>query len=212
MMLTLYAHPLSSYCWKALIALYENDTRFDLHLLDQSTWADYAKLWPVSRMPALSDSDRRQFVPESTIIIEYLDQHYRGRTRFIPDDADAAREVRLWDRFFDNYVQTPMQKTVGDRIRPEGRKDPQGVEDAKRMIATSYDVLEKQLGERQFAVGDSFTMADCAAAPALFYAARNVPIEGHPKSAAYLERLKQRPSFARALKEAEPYFHMYPGA
>jgi glutathione S-transferase len=211
-MLTLYAHPLSSFCWKALIALYENDTPFEFHMLDQSTWADYAKLWPVARMPALADSDRGQFVPEATIIIEYLDQHYRGRTRFIPDDADAAREVRLWDRFFDNYVQTPMQKTVGDRIRPEGRKDPQGVEDAKRVIATSYDVLEKQLGERQFAVGDSFTMADCAAAPALFYAARNVPIEGHPKSAAYLERLKQRPSFARALKEAEPYFHMYPGA
>lgn len=211
-MLTLYAHPLSSYCWKALIALYENDTPFELHLLDESTWGDFAKRWPVARMPALDDSDRKQFVPEASIVIEYLDEHYRGRTRFIPDDADAAREVRLWDRFFDNYVQTPMQKTVGDRIRPEGRKDPHGVEDAKRMIATSYDVLEKQLGERQFAVGDSFSMADCAAAPALFYAARNVPIDGRPKSAAYLERLKQRPSFAHALKEAEPYSHLYPGA
>lgn len=211
-MLTLYAHPISSYCWKALIALYENDTPFEFHLLDQSTWSDFAQKWPVARMPALDDSDRNQFVPEATIVIEYLDRHYRGPTRFIPDDADAAREVRLWDRFFDNYVQTPMQKTVGDRIRPEGRKDPHGVEDAKRMIATSYDVLEQQLGERQFAVGDRFSMADCAAAPALFYAAKNVAMDAHPRSAAYLERLKQRPSFARTLQEAEPYFHLYPGA
>ena len=211
-MLTLYAHPLSSYCWKALIALYENDTPFEFHLLDESTWGDFAKRWPVARMPALEDSDRKQFVPEATIIIEYLDRHYRGPTRFIPDDADAAREVRLWDRFFDNYVQTPMQKIVGDRLRPEGRKDAQGVEDATRMIATSYDVLERQLGERAFAAGDSFSMADCAAAPALFYAAKNAAIGGHPRCAAYLERLKQRPSFARTLKEAEPYFHLYPGA
>jgi glutathione S-transferase len=209
-MLTLYAHPLSSYCWKALIALYENDTPFEFHLLDESTWGDFAKRWPVARMPALEDSDRKQFVPEATIIIEYLDRHYRGRTRFIPDDADAAREVRLWDRFFDNYLQTPMQKIAGDRRRPEGRKDPQGVEGAKRMIATSYDVLEKQLGEREFAAGDSFSMADCAAAPALFYAAKNVSIESHRKCAAYLERLKQRPAFARALKEAAPFFHLYP--
>jgi glutathione S-transferase len=209
-MLTLYGHPLSSYCWKALIALYENETPFTLHLLDQSTWGDYAKRWPVARMPALEDSGRGAFVPEASIIIEYLDQHHRGATRFIPDDADAAREVRLWDRFFDNYVQTPMQKIVGDRLRPEGRKDAQGVEDATRMIATSYDVLERQLGERAFAAGDSFSMVDCAAAPALYYAARNAPIDGHPNSAAYLERLKQRPSFARVLKEAEPYFHLYP--
>ena len=209
-MLTLYAHPLSSFCWKALVALYENETPFEMHLLDQSTWGAYAEKWPVARMPALEDSDRKQFVPEASIIIEYLDQHFRGKTRFIPADADAARKVRLWDRFFDLYVQVPMQKTVGDRIRPEGKKDALGVEDAKRLIATSYGVLEKQLGDRAFAVGDSFTMADCAAAPALFYAAKNVPIDGYPKSAAYLERLKQRPSFARALKEAEPYFHMYP--
>lgn len=211
-MLTLYAHPLSSFCWKALIALYENDTPFEFHLLDQSNWGDFAKRWPVARMPALDDSDRNQFVPEATIVIEYLDRHYRGRTRFIPDDVDAARDVRLWDRFFDLYLQVPMQKTVGDRIRPEGKKDSHGVEDAKRLIATSYGVLEKQLGDRAFAVGDSFTMADCAAAPALYYAAKNVPIDGYPKSAAYLERLKQRPSFARALKESEPYFHLYPGA
>ncbi len=209
-MLTLYAHPLSSFCWKALIALYENDTPFEFHTLDQSSWGAFAQKWPVARMPALEDSDRKQFVPEASIIIEYLDQHYRGRVRFIPDNADAARNVRLWDRFFDLYLQVPMQKTVGDRNRPEGGKDPHGVEDAKLLIATSYGVLEKQLGDRAFAVGDTFTMADCAAAPALFYAAKNVPIDGHPKSAAYLDRLKQRPSFARALKEAEPYFHMYP--
>ena len=209
-MLTLYAHPLSSYCWKALIALYENDTPFELHMLDQSSWAAYAETWPIARMPALKDSDRDQFVPEASIVIEYLDQHYPGRTRFLPRDADAARDVRLWDRFFDHYVQTPMQKIVGDRLRPDGAKDAHGVEDAKRLLATSYGVLEKQLGERQFAVGDGFSMADCAAAPALFYASRNVALDGHPRCAAYLERLQQRPSFTRTLKEAEPFFHLYP--
>ncbi|WP_395647595.1 glutathione S-transferase family protein [Terricaulis sp.] len=211
-MLTLYAHPLSSFCWKALIALYENDTAFELHLLDQNAWGEFAAKWPVARMPALEDSERKQFVPEATMVIEYLDLHYPGRTRFIPRDADAALQVRIWDRFFDNYLQVPMQKIVGDRIRPEGKKDPHGVEEARRLIATSYAVLEKQLGDRQFAVGDGFTMADCAAAPALFYAAKNVPIDGYRKGAAYLERLQQRPCFARALKESEPYFHLYPAA
>ncbi len=209
-MLTLYAHPLSSFCWKALVALYENDTPFEFHLLDQTSWGAFAEKWPVARMPALEDSDRKHFVPEASIIIEYLDQHYRGTTRFVPDSPDPARDVRLWDRFFDLYIQVPMQKIVGDRNRPADAKDPHGVEDAKRLIATSYGVLEKQLDDRAFAVGDSFSMADCAAAPALFYAAKNVPIDGHPKSAAYLVRLKQRPSFARALREAEPYFHLYP--
>jgi glutathione S-transferase len=209
-MLTLFAHPLSSFCWKALIALYENATPFEFHLLDQTSWGEYAKRWPVARMPALHDSDRDQFVPEATIIIEYLDQHYRGRTRFIPDNADAARDVRLWDRFFDNYLQTPMQKLVGDRNRPAGGKDQYGVDEAKRLITTSYCVLEQHIGARQFVVGDAFSMADCAAAPALFYASKNVPIDSHPKCAAYLERLKERPSFARALSEAEPYFHLYP--
>jgi glutathione S-transferase len=209
-MLTLYAHPLSSFCWKALIALYENDTPFELHLLDQKTWGAFAAKWPVARMPALEDSDRGQFIPEATMVIEYLDLHYRGRTRFVPDDAEAALQVRIWDRFFDNYLQVPMQKTVGDRNRPADKKDPHGVEDAKRLIATSYAVLEKQLGERQYAIADSFTMADCAAAPALFYAAKNVPLDGFPKSAAYLDRLQQRPSFARVLREAEPFFHLYP--
>src|SRR5690242_17394667 len=138
LMLTLYGHPLSSYCWKALIALYENNTPFELHMLDPNSWGAFAQKWPVARMPALEDSDRKQFVPEASIIIEYLDQHYRGATRFIPENGDAARDVRLWDRFFDNYVMTPMQKIVGDRNRPEGKKDPHGVEDAKRLVATAY--------------------------------------------------------------------------
>src|SRR5215470_2564769 len=118
--LGLYYHPLSSFCWKALIALYENDTPFYLALLDQNSWGEFAKMWPVARMPALNDSDRRQFVREATIVIEYLDQHYAGATRFLPTDADAAREVRFWDRFFDLYLQVPMQKLVGDRNRPAG--------------------------------------------------------------------------------------------
>jgi glutathione S-transferase len=130
--------------------------------------------------------------------------------RFIPQDADAAREVRFWDRFFDLYLQVPMQKIVGDRIRPTGKKDPHGVEEARRLLATSYGVLEAQLCERRFAVGDRFSMADCAAAPALYYASKNVALDCDPRSADYLERLMERASFARVLREAEPYFHLYP--
>lgn len=209
-MLTLHAHPLSSFCWKALIALYENDTPFEFSLLDLANPGQYAERWPIARMPGLSDKSRDLFVPEATIIVEYLDRHYRGPTRFVPDDADAALDVRLWDRFFDLYVNVPMQKVVADRIRPAGAHDPLGVAEAKRLIATAYGVIEKQLGDNPFAVGEDFSMADCAAAPALAYASRNVPLSDYPRSAAYLERLRQRPSFARVLREAAPYAHLYP--
>ena len=210
-MLTLYGHPLSSYCWKALIALYENGAPFEFRVLaDAADWADYKRLWPISKMPLLRDSDRGVTLPEATIIIEYLDQHHGGPARFVPADADAAREVRLWDRFFDNYVHTPMQKMVGDRIRPADKRDPFGVAEAQAMLATAYDVLEQHLGERTYVAGATFSLADCAAAPALCYGAKNVPLGNHQRVAAYLERLEQRPSFARVLKEAEPHFHNYP--
>lgn len=212
-MLTLYGHPISSFTWKALIALYENDTPFDAVTVDQDTYADFKGLWPLAKFPVLRDSDRRALITESSCVIEYLDLYYPGRARFVPKEADLALEVRRWDRVFDNYVMTPMTKIVIDRIRPEGQGDALGVEQARTLINTAYDVIEAQLGARAFIVGDSFTMADCAAAPALWYGVRNAPLGGgYPRIAAYLERLKQRPSFARALKESEPLFHMYPGA
>lgn len=211
-MLTLYGHPISSFTWKVLTALYENDTPFDFITVDQTTYADFIAKWPMGKFPILLDSDRDAMVTETSVIIEYLDLHHPGRTRFIPKDAAAALEVRRWDRVFD-HLNVTMSKIVVDNIRPEGQRDPYGVEEAKRIIAGIYGVIETQLGERGFIVGDHFTLADCAAAPALWYATRNAPLDGgFPQIAAYLQRLKARPSFARAVKGAEPLFHMYPGA
>jgi glutathione S-transferase len=133
MTLTLYFHPLSSFCMKVLIALYENDTPFKPQIVDFSNAAqaaEFRSMWPVGKFPVLRDEAGDRMIPESSIIIEYLDQHYPGRTRFLPADPDAARQMRFRDRFFDLYVQGPMQKIVGDRLRPQGKKDELGVEQA----------------------------------------------------------------------------------
>jgi glutathione S-transferase len=212
-MLTLYGHPISSYTWKVLTALYENGTAFESITVDQDTYADFIAKWPMGKFPILLDSDRNKMVTETSVIIEYLDAYYPGRTRFIPTDLETALEVRRWDRVFD-HLNTTMTKIVVDNIRPDGQRDPFGVDEAKRVIAGIYAVIEAQLGDRNtFIVGNDFTMADCAAAPALWYATRNAPLDSKfPRIAAYLQRLKARPSFARAVKESEPLFHFYPGA
>jgi glutathione S-transferase len=159
----------------------------------------------------LRDDARNETIPESTIIIESLDRHYPGRTQFIPADADRAWETRLRDRFYDLYVHEPMQTIVGDRLRPEGEKDPHGVEEAKTRLGTSYRMIDQAMATARWATGDGFSLADCAAAPALFYANEVVPLgESHENVAAYLDRLKARPSYARVLREAEPYFAMFP--
>jgi glutathione S-transferase len=214
MSLTLYYHPLSSFCWKALIALYENDTAFTPQMVDLRNPDDRAallKIWPIGKFPVLRDSAKDRIVPESSIIIEYLDTHYPGVTRFLPPDADAARQIRLRDRFYDLYVHLPMQKIMGDRMRPADARDPYGVAEAKARITSCYGMIDKELAQRTFAMGETFSLADCAAAPALFYGNMAVPLGGeHNNVAAYLERIKARPSFARVLKEAEPYFGMVP--
>lgn len=214
MSIRLYYHPLSSFCWKVLIALYENDTPFEpvlVNLGDPASRDPFLKLWPVGKFPVIEDGDR--MVPESSIIIEYLDQHYPGRTRFIPSDPDKARQMRMRDRFFDLNLHIHMQKVVGDRIRPADKKDPYGVDDARQKITTALGMVEGDIASHQWAFENSFSMADCAAAPALFYIDRIEPLaKSYPNTAAYLERLKARPSFARCLKEAEPYFNMFPKA
>jgi len=214
MSLTLYMHPLSSYCHKAMIALYENATPFKavpVNLGDPDERAMLLKLWGVCKFPVLRDDARSEAVPESSIIIEYLDRVYPGTTRFIPEAEGSAREARLKDRFYDLHIHNHMQKVVGDRLRPVGAKDPHGVEDAKARMRAAYDIVERDMATRRWAAGDDFSMADCAAAPVLFYAGRVLPYaDSHPHLSAYLERLKARPSYARVLKEAEPYFHMFP--
>jgi glutathione S-transferase len=214
MSLTLHFHPLASYCHKVLIALYENDTPFTPNLVDLSNERERAallKLWPIGKFPVLCDGARSQTLPESSLIIEYLDQHYPGRTRFIPADAGRALQTRLRDRFYDLYVHEPMQRIVGDRIRGEGNRDPHGVEEARARLRISYQMIDDQMATQTWATGDDFCLADCAAAPALFYANEVMPFgDTHQNVAAYFSRLKARPSYARVLKEAEPYFAMFP--
>jgi glutathione S-transferase len=212
-MLTLHFHPLASFCWKALIALYENDTPFAPNMVDLGNAAERAallKLWPIGKFPVLRDDARDQTVPESSIIIEYLDRHYPGRTQFIPADPDLAWQTRLRDRFYDLYLHLPMQKIMGDRLRPE-TKDPHGVEEARGQLRTSYRMIEAQMSAGTWAMGEAFGLADCAAMPALFYGNMVEPFgDAHKNVTAYFERLKARPAVARVLKEAEPYFNMVP--
>jgi glutathione S-transferase len=159
----------------------------------------------------LRDEARDRTIPETSIIIEYLDDHYPGRTRFIPADEKLALQTRLRDRFYDLYVHLPMQKIVGDRLRPEGKKDPHGVEEARARLQSCYDMIDKDVGTRSWAMGEAFSIADCAAAPALFYASKVMPFgDNHKNLTAYLDRLIARPSFARVIREAEPYFAMFP--
>jgi len=211
MTLKLYAHPLSSYCQKALMAFYENDIAFEYVMLDGSepAWSEFAALWPVKRFPLLVEGER--IVPEASIIIEYLGGQQPGPVKLIPDDADAAIEVRMLDRFFDNYVMTPQGRIVFDSLRAEGEHDPRGVADARTMLDTSYAVLDRWMATREWAAGGAFSMADCAAAPALLYAdwTHAIPKE-FANVHAYRQRLLARPSYARALDEARPYRHMFP--
>ncbi len=210
MRMKLYAHPFSSYSQKVLTALYENGTLFEYCLLEgEAALADLARLWPMKRMPVLVDRGRT--VIESTAIIEHLAAFHPSPIRLIPEDPGRAVEVRMMDRFFDNYVMTPMQKIVFDHLRPGAARDAHGVAEARQMLDTSYAWLDGQLAAREWAAGDRFSMADCAAAPALFYADWVHPVPGtHPRVQAYRRRLLARPSFARAVDEARPYRKYFP--
>jgi len=211
MTLAFYGHPLSSYCQKVLVALYENAIPFDYRLVapGEPAAARLAELWPIRRMPLVADDGRS--VVESTVIIEYLGQHHPGPVALLPDDPDLALEVRFLDRVFDHYLMTPMQKIVFDCLRPADGKDPLGVADARDLLDRSYRWLEERIAGREWAAGAAFTLADCAAAPSLFYADWVQPIgDDRPQLRAYRSRLLARPSFARAVDEARPFRHFFP--
>lgn len=214
MSLKLYFHPLSSFCWKVLTALYENETPFEPHIVnlgDENERSEFLKLWPIGKFPVLRDEERGLTIPESSIIIEYLSNHYPRRAEFIPRDFDLAREVRLRDRIFDLYIHEPMQRIVADRLRPADHKDPFGVDEARARLRTALDLIDEEMASRTWAAGDIFTMADCAAAPALFYADRVMPFGNtHRNATRYFDRLMARPSFARVVEEAKPYFALVP--
>ena len=212
MSLTLYYHPLSSFCFKVLIALYENDVEFDRRVINLSDPADKAELqaiWPICKFPVIRDHVRKRDLPEATIIIEYLDHFYAGEHKLIPGDWDEGLDARLWDRFCDNYLQLPMQHIVADRM--SGSKGD--VTKERATLTSAYEILERRLASRIWLSGKSFSLADCAAAPGLFYAGAVQPIPavfGHVH--AYFDRLTQRPSFQRVLEEAKPFLSWFPFA
>lgn len=212
MSLMLYAHPFSSYCQKVLVALYENATPFTYRLLgpeDAEAAEELARLWPLKRFPVLVDDGAA--IMESSVIIEHLALHHPGPVPLLPTDAKAALPVRTMDRVFDNYVMTPMQTIVFDHIRPPEQRDPVGVAKAREMLDSAYRWLDGVMVGREWAAGGAFSLADCAAAPALFYADWVHEIEpALPHLRAYRARLLARPSFARAVDEARPYRHFFP--
>jgi glutathione S-transferase len=212
--LTLYYHPLASFCHKVLVALYEAAIPFDARLMDLGNpehRAELNALWPVGKFPVLVDDEHGRSVPESTIIIEYLSEHFPGAAELLPGDARTRLDVRLWDRVYDAYVQVPMQKIVGDHLRLEGDHDLHGVADARDTLQTAYAMLERQMANGTWTVGERFTLADCAAAPALFYASIVEPFPTeHTRLATYFDRLMDRPSVRRTLDEARPYFPLFP--
>lgn len=209
MTLSLYLHPLSSYVQKAKTAFYEKDIPFETRMLDGSdpVASEFASLWPVGRFPVLDDAGTMIF--EATSIIDYLDARFPGTRRLVPQDPMMAVEVRMWDRFFDNYVSYPQQRIVFTAIGREP-DDGQGGARWKAMFDTAYALLDKRMADRTWVAGD-FSLADCAAAPSLLYADWTYPIPPHFEALrAYRERLLARPSYARALDEARPYRHMFP--
>jgi glutathione S-transferase len=210
--LTLWYHPLSSFCWKALIALYEAEVAFTprfVNLGDPADRAAFQAVWPLAKFPVLEDDASGAVTPESTIIVEWLAAHDPAARGLVPADPDAALKVRLIDRLVDSYIHLPFQQVVAERMRPDDAKDPHGVAQNKALIARGYDLIAPMLGE-WWALGEAFTLADCAALPALFYADYGVSLDGWPSLRAYLERLKARPSVARVLAEAQPYFQYFP--
>jgi glutathione S-transferase len=213
MALTLYFHPLSSYCHKALIALYETGTPFTPQIVDLSNEeqaAAFKTLWPIGKFPVLRDGET--VVPESTAIIEYIALNRPGTAELIPGDSKAAFAVRAKDRFFDLNVHFHVQKIITDRIRPAGANDIFGVKQSRNLLDAALAIADKDMAGKQWMAGNRFTMSDCAAAPPLFYTDfRVAPLAGRFDNLAdYLQRMKQRPSYARVLKEAEPFLHMVP--
>lgn len=211
MSLQLYAHPFSSYCQKVLIALWADGTEFEHRMLDEDHPENFAELkrrWPFAKFPLLVDDGVT--VIETTPIIDYLQAHHPGPNRWIPD-GDLGLRVRFLDRFFDIYVMENMTKAGLDILRPEGSRDPYGAQAARDNLHVAYDWLEANLGDGPWAAGDAFSLADCAAAPSLFYADWIEEIgPARPKLAAYRARLLAHPTVARAVDEGRPYRPYFP--
>jgi glutathione S-transferase len=205
--LTLHQHPFAAYCWKALIALYERDIPFTGVLVEADRSA-VAALWPPATLPVLVDG--RTVIPESSAVVEYLDRH-GDAPPLVPADAEAALQARIWDRVIDGQVMTPMQAIVFEALRPRDAKDPYGVAQARAKLDSAYSTLEARF-DGGWLAGETFTLADCAAAPALHYAdvVHAIDRAEHPALTGYLDRLLTRPSVERVIEEARPYRELFP--
>lgn len=213
MSLKLYYHPLASFCWKALIGLYELGIPFEKHVVDLANEAERAeleRLWPMVKFPVLRDEAKDETWPESSIVLEYVASLAPDRN-LVPADARRALQCRLHDRIYDAYIHQPMQTIVANRLRKESDRDRIAVNDAREQIEKSYSLVESLVGDGPWSLGPDFTLADCSAMPALFYGNKVAPLGGHwPRTAAYLARLCERPSVARVLDDAQPYFKLFP--
>ena len=215
MTLFLYYHPFSSFCQKVLIALYEKELDFEpyrIDLGDERSRGELTAIWPFAKFPVLHHLEAGVTLPESSIINEYVDGLSEAGPKLLPADPVRARNVRLLDRIIDSYLHVPMQKIVADRLRPEGGRDPHGVEEARATIATLYRQLERSLGTTGWLNGTDFSLADCAAAPPLFYCSRVAPFGAYPRIQAYFGRLMERDSFKRCVDEARRYRDLFPAA
>jgi len=210
--LALYGHAFSSYTQKVLIALYENDTPFEFRSIGPDTpehTREWLRRWPLRKFPLLLDGERE--VVESSIVIEYLELTRPGKTRFVPSDPMAALDVRFLDRFFDLHVMNPMQHAVSGALTGDPAKRRDALQLAEEKLELAYAWLERHLQGKTWAAGEAFTLADCAAAPSLFYADWTYRIgESYTRLRAYRARLLARPSFARAVDEARYFRPNFP--
>ncbi len=200
------------HCWKALIALHEADVAFEPRLVNLGDAADRAAfeaVWPLGKFPVLRDDARGRTIPESSVIIDYLARTESSAASLMPSDPELALQARLVDRLMDSYIHLPLQQVVAERMRPDGQKDPFGAAQARAQIRSGYTTVAPMIAG-PWALGEAFTLADCAALPALFYADYAVPLADWPELVAYLARLKERPSVARVLAAAQPFFQYFP--
>ena len=209
-----HLHPLSSYCWKVLIALYETGAAFEPAMVnfgDPEAAAAFRALGPTGKIPLLEDRARGRVVPETSIMIEYLQAHYPAGAPMLPEDPEARLEARLWDRLFDFYVMTPMGRITYEWIKTGGDTGTEPAREARAELQKAYVMVDAHMAGRTWAAGEAFSIADCSAAPSLFYALVKEPAPAElTHLAAYMHRLRTRPSVARVLEEAKPWFQYYP--
>jgi glutathione S-transferase len=206
MTLTLHEHPFAAYCWKAMIAVQERGVPVEMEIVEGEAGRErLARLWPMASIPVLVDDEAQLTLPESTTIVEYLDG-FGDAPPLVP-----GLQARMWDRVIDGHVMTPMQKIVGDNLRPAGRRDPEGVAQAHAELERAYAMLDARL-DGAWLAGDAFTLADCAAAPALHYGYVVHRWDGLPALTRYAEALMARPSVAAVIDGARPYRELFPMA